>query len=380
MNRKKISVGITGQSGFVGTHLFNTLGLQPDVYKRVHFEDSYFNDPFTLDEFVKNCDVVVHLAAVNRHIDQQVLHDTNVKLVQDLIDSFERMNKQPYVFFSSSIQEKLDNPYGKSKQEGRILLEKWAEKNHAHFTAMVIPNVFGPFCRPNYNSFISTFAFKLIHGENPQIINDSSVPLIFVSSLCQFIVDKINNVSTRKEFIEQVMIPYDFESKVSDILKKFALFNEQYVQKGIIPVLNNQNDINLFNTFRSYIQHDTHFPVLLKMNTDERGTFVETIRLGVGGQVSFSTTKPSITRGDHYHTRKIERFTVIRGKAKIQLRKIGTDEIINLYLDGENPAYVDMPVWYTHNIQNIGNEDLYTQFWINEWYDESNPDTFFEKV
>ena len=380
MNGHKVSVGITGQAGFVGTHLYNTLGLQPDVFEIIPFEDNFYTDTAILDEFVKKCDVVVHLAAVNRNPDQQALYDTNIRLVQELIDSFERTNKKPYVFFSSSIQEKLDNTYGKSKQEGRRLLEEWARRNEACFTAMVIPNVFGPFCKPNYNSFISTFASKLINGETPQVINDSSVPLIFVSSLCQFILHKIIEKKNRKEFIEQVLIPCDFESKVTEILEKFVLFNNLYVQKGIIPVLKDQNDINLFNTFRSYIQHDKHFPVLLTMNTDNRGTFVETIRLGIGGQVSFSTTKPGITRGNHYHTRKIERFTVIKGKARIQLRKIGTNEVIDLYLDGEHPSYVDMPVWYTHNIKNIGEEELYTQFWINEWYDESNPDTFFEKV
>jgi UDP-2-acetamido-2,6-beta-L-arabino-hexul-4-ose reductase len=118
----------------------------------------------------------------------------------------------------------------------------------------------------------------------------------------------------------------------------------------------------------------------LKPNIDKRGSFFETIRLGIGGQVSFSTTKPGITRGNHYHTRKIERFTVIKGKARIQLRRTGTDNIIEFELDGQNPSYIDMPIWYTHNITNIGSDDLYTQFWINEWYDESSPDTYFDQV
>ena len=113
---------------------------------------------------------------------------------------------------------------------------------------------------------------------------------------------------------------------------------------------------------------------------DDRGSFVETIRLGVGGQVSFSTTKSGITRGEHYHTRKIERFTVIKGKAVIQMRKIGSDDVLTFDLDGEKPSYVDMPIWYTHNIRNVGSEELYTQFWINEWYEEKDSDTFFENV
>jgi len=268
--------------------------------------------------------------------------------------------------------------YGKSKREGRELLEKWAAKNGASFTGLVIPNVFGPFSRPNYNTFVATFAYKLINGENPEIKVDGDIKLIFVGSLCEFIISLIQKV--RKGIIEKVDVPFDFESKVSGILSKFINYNDLYNINGIIPVLNDKNDINLFNTFRSYINHSTKFPVKLKQNIDKRGTFVETIKIGVGGQVSFSTTFPGITRGNHYHTRKIERFTVIKGKAQIQLRKIGSDEIMNFYLDGNEPSYVDMPVWYTHNITNIGNEELYTQFWINEWYNQEDGDTYFEEV
>ena len=125
---------------------------------------------------------------------------------------------------------------------------------------------------------------------------------------------------------------------------------------------------------------ENHFPVKLKQSTDERGSFVETIKLNSGGQVSFSTTKPGITRGNHFHTRKAERFAVIKGKARIQLRRIGTDKVLNFELDGNEPSYVDMPVWYTHNITNVGDDDLYTIFWINEFFDPDDPDTFFEKV
>jgi UDP-2-acetamido-2,6-beta-L-arabino-hexul-4-ose reductase len=122
------------------------------------------------------------------------------------------------------------------------------------------------------------------------------------------------------------------------------------------------------------------YPYMLTKNTDDRGSFIEVIKLGIGGQVSFSTTVPGVTRGNHYHTRKIERFTVIKGKAIIELRRIGTKEVLKFYLDGDSPSYVDMPIWYTHNITNVGEEELYTQFWINEWYNPDDPDTFFEKV
>lgn len=146
-----LKVGITGQKGFVGTHLYNTLGLQPDKYERISFEKNYFDKPEALDQFVAKCDVIVHLAAMNRHNDPEVIYNTNTNLVKKLIASMERTNSTPHVLFSSSSQEERDNLYGKSKKEGRELLTSWAQKNNAIFTGMVIPNVFGPFGHPYYN-------------------------------------------------------------------------------------------------------------------------------------------------------------------------------------------------------------------------------------
>ena len=167
---------------------------------------------------------------------------------------------------------------------------------------------------------------------------------------------------------------------MTEILEQIKLYKTEYSDKGLFPSLNNKFEINLFNTFRCYMEISNHYPVKLVKNTDERGTFVETIKTGLGGQISFSTTKPGITRGNHFHIRKIERFAVIKGKARIQLRRIGTDKVLNFDLDGNEPAYVDMPIWYTHNITNVGDEELYTIFWINEFFDPNDPDTFFEKV
>lgn len=367
-----IRVGITGQAGFVGTHLYNQLGLQPDNFERIPFEDRFFDDFSVLRNFVQQCDVIIHLAAMNRHESEQVIYDTNIKLVKTLIEAMEVERVKPHVMFSSSTQEERDNLYGKSKREGREMLAAWAERNNASFSGLVVPNVFGEFSRPNYNTFIATFAHKLVNGEKPAVMVDSDVKLIYVGSLCRFIISQFSGKGVRK-----VEVPYDFEKKVTDILSLFETYKELYFEQGFIPELKDINEINLFNTFRSYIPPRCS---KLVQHTDPRGIFVETIKLGVGGQVSFSTTVPGITRGNHYHTRKIERFTVIKGKALIQLRKIGSDEIFDFQLDGKEPAYVDMPVWYTHNIKNIGDEELYTQFWINEWYNPADGDTYFETV
>jgi len=372
-----MKIGITGQAGFVGTHLYNTLGLHTDI-ESVPFLDSFFDDMTLLRRFVKQCDVIVHLAAMNRHPDPEVLYSTNLSLINKLIEAMTFENVQPHILFSSSTQEEKDNLYGRSKKEGRELLEKWAKETDSTFTGLVIPNVYGPFSQPNYNTFIATFAHKLINGEQPKIDVDGSIKLIYISSLCDFIIAAINNTS--KGSVQRIEVSHDFEKKVSEILSLFENFNDTYAKNGYIPVLKDIDDINLFNTFRSYLDYSKHFPVKLKKNSDVRGMFVETIKLGIGGQVSFSTTVPGITRGDHYHTRKIERFTVIKGKARIQLRKIGSEETINLFLDGEEPSYVDMPVWVTHNITNIGDDELYTIFWINEHFNPEDADTYFEKV
>lgn len=371
-----LKIGITGQAGFVGQHLYNTLGLLPDDFERINFDNSFFDDKNLLNNFVSECDAIVHLAAMNRHNDPKVIYQTNVGLVQKLIKALEETDSKAHVLFSSSTQEEKDNLYGKSKKDGRELMVNWAKKSGGVFTGMIIPNVFGPFGHPNYNSVIATFCHKLAHNETPTIDVDGDLKLIFVTELVKEIILEINKKVTNEAFL----IIHTKEIKVSEILILLQNYKKQYQEKGEIPAINNDFEHNLFNTFRCYMDIKNHFPVKFTQHTDPRGSFVEIIRLGIGGQVSFSTTVPGITRGNHYHTRKIERFAVIKGKALIQLRKIGTDDVLDFYLDGNEPAYVDMPIWYTHNIKNIGDEILYTNFWINEAYNPENADTYFENV
>lgn len=371
-----IKVGITGQDGFVGKHLYNTLGLFPDEFYRVEFQRNFFENNKDLDAFVSQCDVIVHLAAMNRHESQVEIYNTNINLVEKLIASLERTNSKPHILLSSSSQEERDNLYGKSKKEGRELIANWANKNDSIFTGLVIPNVFGPFGKPFYNSVVATFCHQISHNEAPKIDVDGELKLIYVGELVHEIITQIRNKNHQPK--HEILSTY--EKKVSEILDLLQHYKAEYQDKGCIPTLTSTFELNLFNTYRCYMDIANHFPVKLKQHTDERGSFVEIIRLEVGGQVSFSTTKPGITRGNHFHTRKIERFAVIKGKALIQLRKIGTDEVLNFELNGEEPAYVDMPIWYTHNIKNIGDEVLYTNFWINEPFDPNDADTYFEEV
>lgn len=371
-----LKIGITGQAGFVGTHLYNTLGLFGEEFIRVDFKKEFFEEENKLNDFVAQCDVIVHLAAMNRHNDPQVIYDTNLGLVQKLVKSLKTTNSEAHVIFSSSTQEEKDNLYGKSKKEGRALMIDWSKKSDGKFTGMIIPNVFGPFGHPNYNSVIATFSHKLAHNETPIIEVDGDMKLIYVGELVSSILAEIRSDKGKPE----IMVEHTSEYKVSQLLSLLESYKGQYQDRGIIPAINSSFELNLFNTFRCYMDIANHFPVKYVEHADLRGSFVEIIRLGSGGQVSFSKTVPGITRGNHYHIRKIERFAVIKGKALIQLRRIGTDEVLDFYLDGNEPAYVDMPIWYTHNIKNIGDEVLYTNFWINEFYDPNDADTYFENV
>lgn len=378
-----IKVGITGQAGFVGTHLFNTLSLYPDKFIRIPFEDDFFEDTEKLEGFTSQCNVIVHLAAMNRHNDPQVIYETNLKLVKQLISACESTQSTPHILFSSSTQEERENLYGKSKKVGRELFEQWARENDAKFTGFIIPNVFGPFGNPYYNSVVATFSHQLTHNEQPKIEIDGDLKLIYVGELVNEIIDHIEAMqseSGENAIIDSVPIQPTSQIKVSMLLQKLTTFKQNYFENGIIPNLDAPFERNLFNTFLCYINHETFFPYHLKLNTDNRGSFIETVKLNSGGQVSFSTTVPGITRGNHFHTRKAERFAVIKGKARIDIRRIGTKKVFSFELDGSQPSFVDMPIWYTHCITNIGNEELYTIFWINEHFNQNDPDTFFEKV
>jgi len=376
LENKMKKIGITGQAGFMGTHLYNYLNLKEDI-ETIPFEDAYFDDEAVLEDFVKKCDVIVHLAAMNRHEDQQVIYDTNINLVEKLIAACEKTNSKPHILFSSSTQEKQDNLYGQSKQKGRELFEDWAGRNNARFTGMIIPNVFGPFGQPYYNSVVATFCHQLTHGETPQIHVDGEVKLIYINDLSEEFYNKIN--TSADQLVRKYEVPHRTVVKVSRILDLLNGYKTDYLDKGIFPDLSNPFELALFNTFRCYIP-ENHYPFFYTKHADNRGVFVEIARTNTSGQFSFSTTVPGITRGNHYHSRKAERFAVIKGKAKIQLRRIGTDQLMEYELNGEQPSFVDMPIWHTHNIINTGEEELVTLFWINEPFNPDDPDTYFETV
>lgn len=371
---KKVKVGITGMSGFMGSHLRDRLKREEDITV-LPFEDEYFSQPEKMKGFISNSDVVFNLAAMNRGEPDEI-YNVNIKLVNKLIKYMEETNLTPHVIFSSSTQSDLDNPYGRSKKEGARLLEEWSKRNNAPLTVLIIPNVFGDHGRPNYNSVVATFCHKLTHNEQPQIIKDSEVNLIYINELTELMFEKI---SSPPKGAETIRVQPTSNVKVSEILRLLKQFKEYYFEKKTVPAFKSNFEKQLYNTFLTYMEnldYEQH-PVL---HSDDRGSLFEVVKQADAGQVFYSTTKPGITRGNHYHTRKQEKFCVVQGQAIIRLRRIGTDEIIEYRVLGDKPSVVEMPIFYTHNIENVGTTDLHTLFWTNELFDPNEPDTFYEEV
>jgi UDP-2-acetamido-2,6-beta-L-arabino-hexul-4-ose reductase len=239
-----ISIGITGQTGFVGTHLFNTLGQYPDKYKRIPFEDCFFKDDINLRAFIKQCDVIVHLAAIMRSPVEGEVYRVNMKLVNQLVDAMNAEDVSPCILFSSSIQEGNNSEYGRCKLEGRQLLEKWAKEHKTGFEGMIFPNLFGPYARPNSHSFIATFCYKLTHGEEPQIFVDNCLALKYVGNLMKELVVDIDDVALKKHIVNKKFVP-DFTKKVTDVLNILKGFKEGYLPQD-------QIEEYLFETFETY--------------------------------------------------------------------------------------------------------------------------------
>jgi UDP-2-acetamido-2,6-beta-L-arabino-hexul-4-ose reductase len=370
----KLKVGITGITGFIGSHLRDRL-LREENVSIAPFEDCYFEQMDKLKGFLSDTDVIVHLAAMNRG-DPDELYNFNVSLVNKLVSQMEDLHVTPHLIFSSSIQSTLDNPYGRSKKEGEHIFEEWSRKNNAPVTVLTIPNVYGDGCRPHYNSVVATFCYELTHGGKPEIHEDREIILIYINELTEIIWRKTINPPTG---FENVKIKGTATAKVSEILSSLERFKECYFQKKVVPAFKNKFEQSLYNVFLSYLD-TSDYEQRPPIHSDNRGTLFEIVKQEQSGQIFYSTTKPGMVRGNHYHTRKMEKFCVVQGDAVIRLRRIGTDKIIEYKVSGCNPAVVEIPIFHTHNIENVGERDLHTLFWTNELYDPDNSDTFYERV
>ena len=366
-------IAITGADGFIGRYVLNRLHREQGL-QVVPIGRSAFSQP-TLTDRLRDVSVVIHAAGMNRG-DADLVEKENPAMAERLISALDLANVQPRLLYTSSIQERFDNSYGRGKLRARTVLCDWGRGRGVSVCTQVLPNVFGQGCRPFYNSVVATFCHQLAKGEIPKLIEDRAVPLVHVDRVVeQLVKDALSPENPPKE---REILP-DRQILVSDLLRLLTGLLDAIRREGCLPALQDRFEINLYHTLRSYLPQ-AELERRPPPKCDARGSLFEVVKQLGGGQVFFSTTNAGVVRGNHYHTRKIERFCVISGEAIIRMRRIGTDEVVEFPVSGTTPSTVEMPVWFTHHIQNCGPGELLTLFWCNEVFDPSDPDTFSEDV
>lgn len=365
-----IKIGITGADGLIGWHLHSFLHSQKDIeVSTAGFPE--FASEAALARFAAPCDIIVHLAGMNRGDDNEVAR-TNISLTEALLRACKSSRGRPHIIFSSSTHIYRNTPYGNSKKACAELLKTWADGSGGKFTNLILPNIFGESGKPFYNSAVSTFCFQLANAQEPKIIEDSEIEILHAQSVAREILSVIREVKCGDVSVQGTRIT------VSRLLAKLQNLSELY-NRQIIPDIRAACDLDLFNTYRSYL-FPQKYPVGITVRKDARGMLFEAVKGLNGGQTFISTTEPGVTRGNHYHTRKVERFLVIKGKAVIRIRKLFSGETKEFVVDGTAPGYIDIPALHTHNITNTGEGELFTLFWANEMLDPENTDTYQETV
>jgi len=365
---------VTGANGFVGKNLVCEL-------RNRGYEDLYLYDIDTeeslLDSFTKDCAFVFHLAGVNRPKEETEFMEGNFGFTSTLLASLKKHNNTCPILITSSIQATLDNPYGKSKKAGEDLLFSYGDETGAPIYVYRLPNVFGKWCRPNYNSAVATFCYNIardlpIKVNNPEVVMN----LVYIDDVLESFMHVLKGDVLKEDGYCKVSTVHTV--KLGRIVELLEEFRESRNDLSV-PNMSSSFEKVLYSTYLSYLPED-RFSYPLKMNSDNRGSFTEIIRTAERGQFSVNISKPGITKGNHWHHTKNEKFLVVSGKGLIQFRKVGTTKVIDYHVSGEKLEVVDIPPGYTHNIINLGDEDMVTFMWANEPFNSHKPDTIFEKV
>lgn len=365
---------ITGARGFVGKNLVAELRNQgfQDL-----LEYDVDTDPALLDGYAASCEFVFHLAGVNRPKEQTEFMTGNFGFTSQLLDALKKNGNKAPVLITSSTQAAFDNPYGQSKKAGEELIFQYGKDRGVKVFVYRLPNVFGKWCLPNYNSAVATFCHNIAHGL-PIQVNDPNVVmnLVYVDDVVASFIDKLKNGKPDAEIYSEVTPVHTLKlGEIADMINSFRASRETLQ----IPDMGDGFTRKLYSTYLSYLPED-QFSYLLKMNVDNRGSFTEFLKSPERGQVSVNISKPGITKGNHWHHTKNEKFLVVSGKGVVRFRKINTNEIIEYFVSGDKLEVVDIPVGYTHNIENLGDADMVTVMWVNEVFDKERPDTFFLEV
>ena len=382
-----MNVLITGAKGFIGRNLVEALkavrdgkdksrGLESDI---TIFECDIDTDSALLDTYTEKCDFVFHLAGVNRPQDEREFMEGNFGFTSTLLDLLKKHENKAPVLITSSIQAALDNPYGRSKKAGEDLLFRYGEDNGVKVCVYRFPNVFGKWCRPNYNSAVATFCYNIAHNL-PITVNDRNhlMTLVYIDDVVDELINALKGEENRDG--NYCAVPIEHKITLGEIADLIYSFKKSREDLSVPDMTDGSFSKKLYSTFLSYLD-TTDFAYKLRMNCDERGSFTEILRTADRGQFSVNISKPGITKGQHWHNTKNEKFIVVKGHGLIQLRKIGSDEVIEYDVSGDEITVVDMIPGYTHNIINLSDtEDLVTIMWANECFNPNKPDTFFEEV
>lgn len=383
-----MNILVTGARGFVGRNLVSQLRNIRDGKAKNYaiagqpldvMEYDVDSDPSLLDEYCRRADFVFNLAGVNRPQDPAEFMRGNFGFASTLLDALKRHGNACPVMISSSTQAALDNPYGESKRAGEQLMFDYARETGARVLVYRFPNVFGKWCRPNYNSAVATFCHNIAR-DLPIRVNDPGVVmhLVYIDDVVDELIAALSGREHRSgDYCEVPVVHTVTLGAIVDLLHSFK---ESRATLGV-PCVGDAFARKLYSTYLSYLPEDS-FGYPLKMNVDERGSFTEIIRTPERGQFSVNISRPHITKGNHWHHTKNEKFLVVSGRGVIRFRNMNDPKarVIEYFVSGDKLEVIDIPTGYTHNIENLGDTDMVTFMWCNECFDPQRPDTYFEKV
>ncbi|MBQ7918160.1 MAG: NAD-dependent epimerase/dehydratase family protein [Clostridia bacterium] len=365
---------ITGSNGFVGRNFVEFLKTKENIELYLYDKDNTLQE---LERFCKDCDVVVNLAGVNRTTNNEEFVEGNLGVIENVVNFLSKSNNKAPIIYSSSIQAERDNDYGKSKKLGEDFLFTYSKKNNVPVYVYRFTNLFGKWCRPNYNSVIATFCHNIAR-DLPITINDRNAEITFcyIDDVVKEIYSAVcGNANKKDEFC------YVEETYKKTIGEVADLINGFKQNRNTLAVINTADlfEKKLYSTYLSFLPEES-FGYSVKMNVDNRGSFTELLKSESSGQVSVNVAKPGITKGNHWHNTKNEKFIVVQGEAVIKFRKPFEKEVIEYKASGEKIEIIDIPCGYTHSITNIGKTDLVFIIWVNELFDKENPDTYYLEV
>lgn len=369
-----MNILVTGAKGFVGKNLIAE--LKNKGYNDI-FEFTRESDPSLLNQYTKECDFVFHLAGVNRPKDEIEFMEGNFGFTSQLLELLKKHGNKAPVLITSSIQAEKDNPYGRSKKSGEELLFNYYLETDVKVYVYRLPNLFGKWSKPNYNTVVATYCHNIARNLDIQINNpDADLTLCYIDDVLEEFFRALDGNPTIQD--DYCIVPVTYNIKLDELANLIKCFKESR-NNLIIPNMEDALTKKLYSTYLSFLPEDK-FSYDLKMNCDHRGSFTEFMRTPERGQVSVNVSKPGITKGNHWHHTKNEKFLVVSGEGLIRFRKIDSDEIIEYRVSGEKLQVVDIPTGYTHSIVNVGGNDLVTVMWANECFDPERPDTYFLEV